>query len=596
MKTSRFPSIVKGGTALAIVIGLAVGFFGCGGPAPATSEVAPDRPLFSGNNGYELSYREFLSRLLVTNRAANGGIVPIDELQWVADSIVVDSLLWLSAATVDIRNHPPQWRDYDRIYGGYLVEQMWERAVRDTISWDTADVRAYWEENQDQFRIEDQVEILHLLLGPRQVALGPDSVAFRGWTREAVTAFTYDMSYYLYRLLQLGFPFPALAQGYSHDVSSRDRGGYLGWSRRGQYVDPFDSIAFALGSGDVSEPFFTAQGWHIIQVLNRIDEQVVPLDTPSVFTAAQNSIVDQRQTEAITAITDSLRSAMRVAVRPVYWDTNLLWVHDTSLVAVVNDRDSIWGMQVKSIEELIRLQSQVANTDSAQKAELFAVAGERLALIQHARDLGIDTLAEVRVAEDVIRRGRIKSVLSLATFDRAYRPTEEEMQAYYEARIDSFRNPQPLNLTELTTGDSALAVFMADQAATGRSLTELLEEFSELDQSLQVTELGWVGRDDLDQLRYGAALGIRVGQVSQPVRIESGRWALIAKNATRLDANYESVRGDISRTLRTTHYRDTFFATRDSLYVRFGIRQQETLSDPIELPPTWEREGPVAGP
>lgn len=58
--------------------------------------------------------------------------------------------------------------------------------------------------------------------------------------------------------------FADLARRYSQDPGSGRRGGDLGWFGRGMMVQPFDSIAFALPDGAVSEPFLTDFGWHII--------------------------------------------------------------------------------------------------------------------------------------------------------------------------------------------------------------------------------------------------------------------------------------------------------------------------------------------
>ena len=55
-----------------------------------------------------------------------------------------------------------------------------------------------------------------------------------------------------------------MAMAHSEDATA-DRGGDLGWFNRGQMVQPFDSISFALDSGQVSQPFKTQFGWHIIK-------------------------------------------------------------------------------------------------------------------------------------------------------------------------------------------------------------------------------------------------------------------------------------------------------------------------------------------
>jgi|TARA_Y100000310_G_scaffold330539_1_gene402386 peptidyl-prolyl cis-trans isomerase C len=47
---------------------------------------------------------------------------------------------------------------------------------------------------------------------------------------------------------------------------SRKKGGSLGWFTRGKMVKEFENIAFSLKKGEISKPFKTQFGWHIVKV------------------------------------------------------------------------------------------------------------------------------------------------------------------------------------------------------------------------------------------------------------------------------------------------------------------------------------------
>ena len=68
--------------------------------------------------------------------------------------------------------------------------------------------------------------------------------------------------------LDNGGKFEELARQFSEDGSANN-GGDLGWVNPGDTVPPFEKAMNELGLGELSEPVLTAFGWHIIQVLER---------------------------------------------------------------------------------------------------------------------------------------------------------------------------------------------------------------------------------------------------------------------------------------------------------------------------------------
>ena len=69
----------------------------------------------------------------------------------------------------------------------------------------------------------------------------------------------------------LGDSFSDLALSHSDDTVTASKGGDLGWVSPGDLVPEFEKTMNALSVNQVSDPFKTQFGWHIIQLLERRD-------------------------------------------------------------------------------------------------------------------------------------------------------------------------------------------------------------------------------------------------------------------------------------------------------------------------------------
>tara|TARA_R110001583_G_scaffold11613_9_gene52248 strand:+ start:43147 stop:44463 length:1317 start_codon:yes stop_codon:yes gene_type:complete len=63
--------------------------------------------------------------------------------------------------------------------------------------------------------------------------------------------------------------FDQIAKEYSQDPGSAVKGGELGWADPNMYVPEFRDLAQSLAVGEMSPPFHTIHGWHILQVMNK---------------------------------------------------------------------------------------------------------------------------------------------------------------------------------------------------------------------------------------------------------------------------------------------------------------------------------------
>ena len=100
--------------------------------------------------------------------------------------------------------------------------------------------------------VEDQVHVRHILMKTNELA---DDATVRG-KLEALRE----------RILK-GENFAAVAQVTSQDPGSGAEGGDLGWAGPGTFAPEFEQAIATLKDNEISEPFHTQFGWHIVQML-----------------------------------------------------------------------------------------------------------------------------------------------------------------------------------------------------------------------------------------------------------------------------------------------------------------------------------------
>lgn len=74
--------------------------------------------------------------------------------------------------------------------------------------------------------------------------------------------------------IQGGEDFAAIASVTSQDTGSTVQGGDLGWAGPGTFVPEFEKTIASLKENEISEPFKTQFGWHIVQLLGRRTQDV----------------------------------------------------------------------------------------------------------------------------------------------------------------------------------------------------------------------------------------------------------------------------------------------------------------------------------
>ena len=104
-----------------------------------------------------------------------------------------------------------------------------------------------------------QSRVRHILLQPSAIRTDEETRALATELRAEILA---------------GSDFAALAREHSEDIGSAREGGDLGWTSPGQMVPEFENIMDSSAPGDVSRPFRSQFGWHVLQLMERRKQDV----------------------------------------------------------------------------------------------------------------------------------------------------------------------------------------------------------------------------------------------------------------------------------------------------------------------------------
>lgn len=112
--------------------------------------------------------------------------------------------------------------------------------------------------------------------------------------------------------LDEGASFEELAKKNSDDVTSANLGGDMGWFSAQAYGERMQQTLAGLKDGEISEPFQTEDGWHIVQRLGKREKDVTD---QAIRAAARNNLMQQKADVELQRFMQQMRDEAFVEIR-----------------------------------------------------------------------------------------------------------------------------------------------------------------------------------------------------------------------------------------------------------------------------------------
>jgi len=115
----------------------------------------------------------------------------------------------------------------------------------------------------------------------------------------------------LHTQIQEGAEFSALAREFSDDERTANIGGLMDWFPQGAFGQTFQAVCDSLEPGEVSQPFQTGDGWHLVMLEG---ERKSDRTEEALRAEARELIVQQRSEEEIDRVLRQMRDEAYVEI------------------------------------------------------------------------------------------------------------------------------------------------------------------------------------------------------------------------------------------------------------------------------------------
>lgn len=184
------------------------------------------------------------------------------------------------------------------------IEQFIEKDLLAKVTISDNDLQAAFSKDPSQYAEPETVTARHILVLVKPTASQEEQQKALARIKEIRV-----------RATAKGADFGKIASETSDDTASKVDGGNLGAFQRGMMVPEFETAAFALKVGEISDPIKTAYGYHIIKVENHQQSEAPSFEKAKgkVRYQLMANIHDKVITEKLTQLRSSAKIEYKVA-------------------------------------------------------------------------------------------------------------------------------------------------------------------------------------------------------------------------------------------------------------------------------------------
>lgn len=461
----------------------------------------------------------------------------------------------------------------------FLMNALYEKVVVEVVKVTPEEIKAYND------ALGEEISAKHILVDKKELA---DSI---------------------YNLLQKDTSdanFTKLASQFSTDPGTKDKGGDLGYFKRGRMVREFEDAAFALKVGEISKPVKSPFGYHIIKLTDRRPVQQPPLDDARKA-ELEKELRMRKERERAQAFVDSLKNAceFKIAegfktIQPKLSAENPLTLAagEDSIVIATYKYGKLTGADLKRVWDYMppaRKSEVVANPEANLRDLMFNEI--QTTLLEKAA-------ADLKIEETPIYKERYKTALEQEMV-RAFKDkfiyaniqvTPEEVQNYYDTHPNEFIAEPKVQVKEIQLATKQEAEKILKQAKSG-NFEKLADKYTLRTYTKgRGGDLGLFPRARFPEL-FDAAQNLKEGQIAGPIEM-GGRYSIIklVKKEPETKRPFEEVKRMIENKLRMEKRKSAEEAWLNEARKKYKIKINEKVLRESINAKKYEKQAPAPAP
>ncbi len=349
---------------------------------------------------------------------------------------------------------------FEKNKGEYQVEEkrgfsyllLDPSSFHDKIRISDSEIKEYYQFNEQKYYVEPQVKASHILIKVAPNAKPEEEETAKKKIEDIRTQ------------ILAGEDFAKLAKQHSEDEANKEKGGDLGFFKKGAMVPAFEEVAFNLDIDKTSEPRKTRFGFHLIKVTDK-KEGGIPAFS-ELKDKIKNELINEKEKEMAEDIVDTVYAELLEnpdleAVATKYsFDIKTSPPKTKKQISNRKEADAVFDLEIGQIAGIFRVGDKLkidkfteivpsripelsevqdkAKKDLAEEKAAQIAEEKAQAALKKLRDkkLSFEELAktyniEIKEAKDINRRGFISGL---------GRP-DEPVYSLFDLKVDEYSEP-----------------------------------------------------------------------------------------------------------------------------------------------------------